>query len=613
MCGISSIVNKRNQKVSHRMINSMNEKIIHRGPDDDGVFTEGNIGLGHRRLSIIDLSSAGHQPMEYWNNVIVYNGEVYNYVELKNTLNKKGYEFKTSTDTEVILAAYDYWGEDCVKKFNGMWAFALYDRKKNILFCSRDRFGIKPFCYANTNHYFFIASEAKQIISNNFIHSIPNLTSIYEFLVNNALNNSKETFFSGIEYLLGGHNLVYDLAVGTFEIKKWYSIYDNLGQKTQKNINFKEASSIFLELFTDSVKLRMRSDVQVGACLSGGLDSSSIVASVFSNQNSVSTISSCYHDKKYDEQEFIDEVTKATNFNSFKVFPSLSDLYEKNILYEMSYHQDQPIKGASQFSEYKVFQTAKQQQLTVMLDGQGSDEYLAGYADFFNHYFLDLLKSGQLLTLISEMNYKALYTPHWNFLNVMLNFIRFNQTRSKHKQPALPNNWLNPINRVNLTKKIVVDNIRDLSKQQISTSRLSYQLHSEDRNSMLHSIESRLPFLDYRLVEFVINLPDKFKIKQGKTKALLREGMKNILPQKILNRTDKMGFVAPDAVWLRQDSELIRKKLIEATNELSLVINSKIVDDFDLFIANKKPFDGKYMRVLSLHEWSKAFNVQLKA
>lgn len=623
MCGITAIINQSGAAVDATLVNAMNDRIIHRGPDDAGVYLNGPVALGHRRLSILDLSSAGHQPMEYQGNWISYNGEVYNYLELRETLQTAGYSFSTQTDTEVILAAYHHWGEDCLRHFNGMWAFVIYDLKQQKLFCSRDRFGIKPFCYTQAGNDFLMGSEAKQFLEHPEFTPTLNEAAVYEYLNNSHLCTSERTLLEGVKLLPGGHQLVYDLRSHQVDVSRWYNLH-SVRQVSTHELSFDEAGQQFAELLTDSVRLRLRSDVKVGSCLSGGMDSSSIVSAAKQHTPQVHTVSSCYDDKRYDEQEYIDIVNQALGTEPYKVFPNLNDLLEKGLLEKIVYHQDQPIFTASHFSEYSVFDTAAQHQLTVMLDGQGADEYLAGYGRYALFYWKDLLKRGKWQSLWREIRGHSAKQGQHPLRNLahLAYFLWLARWRSADgrllafgsQQPAwleanfyerykhLPS--LKPHNRKEWK------NLFDISKHELLVSSVPYQLHSEDRNSMLHSVESRLPFLDYRLVEFSLSLPDEYKLRDGATKAVLRHGLSEMLPKEIVHRHAKMGFAAPDQVWMKDNHGKIRAELDNALQNLAGILHPNLLIDFDTMVTEGKPFNNIYFMIISLNYWIKAFGVQ---
>ncbi len=595
----------------------MNDKVIHRGPDDEGYFFEKNFAFGHRRLSIIDLSKAGHQPMQREHLTITYNGEIYNYIELKEELIGKGYSFHSATDTEVILAAYEEWGTGAFERLNGMWAFAIHDSVKNEIILCRDHFGIKPLYFTKTGHFFLAGSEIKQFtVFNDFI-PVLNKKIAVNFLVNGLLNHSDETFFEGVNELRAGHYLTYNLSKHDFKITKWYDL-DKSSIKV--NDEYQQAVQHVRELFTNSVQIRMRSDVRVGSCLSGGIDSSSIVCTVAEHKLSNSdfaTITSCFEDKRYDEQQFSDIVSKSTGIAAVKTFPNLDHLWTEGDLDKILYHQDQPIATASHYSEFSVFKKAKEQHMIVMLDGQGSDEYLCGYGEFFIVRIRELIRKLNFGSAIRLLKSKAAHN-NVSFSKQLNTFIRtayiFNVQKlvkkiiGKKEHAYLSKEW-EKISRQNAIDP-ERNNIRDLSIQEIQHSSIPYQLHSEDRNSMLFSIESRLPFLDHRLVEYIIGLPSSFKIREGYTKAILRDAITE-LPDAIKFRKDKMGFVAPDAQWIIQNKEKVRAELKEIIDQTGIFTN-ELLERYDKFINGRLGYEPVYFRALTYSRFCKIFKMSVQ-
>lgn len=635
MCGITGYISLSDNKAEPSLVQKMNDKISHRGPDDHGVFCFENVGLGHRRLSIIDLSKDGHQPMHYLDRyVITYNGEVYNYLELKEELKKNGYSFKSTSDTEVILAAYDCWGEDCLHKFNGMWSFIILDKKNRTLFCSRDRYAIKPFYYTKTKGKFLIGSEIKQFTALDDFRPTLDHTTAYYFLRRGILNQDDVTFFDGVKMLKGGHQLKYNLRTHEVTIKKWYDINK---VQLKNDLTFEEAKQQFFDLFQNSISLRMRSDVTVGSCLSGGMDSSSIVCmtkQILSGTSNMETISSCFTEKKYDEQEYIDQVLKYTSYKGHKVFPTLDDLFEKNMLDTMVYHQDQPVVSASHYAEYCVFQAAKKNNLTVMLDGQGADEILAGYMKFFPAHYTNLIWKMKISKLLKELKYRK-ELHHKSAISALSEISRYViPTGMQHflitkalGVKAIPD-WYDINKATNLDKvsilgknhrtsgpifreKVKDINVHNLSKLELTLSSVPYQCHSEDKNSMAHSIESRMPFLDYKLVEFSLSLPDHFKIRNGQTKAVLRESMRPYLPPKVVNRHNKMGFVTPQEVWMKKYQNRIREEITNAVETTNGLITPEIIKAYDKNLSTSSVIKPEFFRVLSFSRWLSIFNVNL--
>jgi len=554
MCGISGILSFGG-KYNKEDILKMNKVLSHRGPDDQGTYFDEFIGLGHRRLSIIDLSKAGHQPMsdeseKYW---IIFNGEVYNYLEIREELIEKGHKFHSNSDTEVILKSYIEWGVECLQKFNGMWAFALWDQEKKELFCARDRFGIKPFYYYHKNGYFVFASEIKALLEARGIPRKPNYERILQYLGNYPLLENESTFFKDIFQLPASHYAL--IKKGEMKIERYWDIE----KKSVEDIDAKER---FLELFKDSISLRLRSDVPVGTCLSGGLDSSSIVCVLnkMIDPTKQKTFSSCFEDKRFDEREYIEEVLKATSVTPFYTFPDINYIYPQ--IEKIVWHQDEPFDSTSIFAQWSVMELAKKNGVIVLLDGQGSDEALAGYIPYKWYLLLDSFSNKNPVYLLknslglfkSVKGYKD-YT-NLSYYKILKRLVA-SKFISKEKVKS---------NRSFYLKKEFIDKYKDNLKLNYSNrfgSRLENKLYHdvyysslprllqyEDRDSMAFSLESRVPFLDYRFVEFIFSLPVSNKIKNGWTKYILRKAMKDILPEKIRCRKDKMGFVTPQDMWL---------------------------------------------------------------
>ena len=616
MCGISIAINKKNISVLESIIKPMNDIINHRGPDDEGFYYGNNFALAHRRLSILDLSSAGHQPFQWKHLWITYNGEVYNYVELREELKQFGHTFKTTSDTEVIMAAYEHWGVEAFAKFNGMWSLAIFDSIKNeIIFC-RDHFGIKPMFYTHTPSYFLAGSEIKQFTTINEFEPILNKNSAVNFLVKGSLNYSENTFFENVFELPAGHYLQYNLSNHSINKVKWYDIKEAV---KITNLSEEETISTFRKLFTDSVRIRMRSDVTVGSCLSGGIDSSAIVSTVkadnLANAN-FATITSCFEDKKFDEQKFSDLVTESTGYKAVKVFPNLNDLWDKHHLDKIIFHQDQPAYSGSCYSEFNVFKTARENNMIVMLDGQGSDEYLCGYGEFYITRLKQLFLTLRFATAFSLIKQKAAHRNHSVFAELKL-FLKsailfpaialIKKLQGKNNYGWLSNDWQK------IAEKELVyfnsNNIKDLSIDEIKYTSIPYQLHSEDRNSMMFSIESRLPFLCPRLVEYSIGLDDEFKIKNAYTKYVLRQAVPE-MPQAIRERKDKMGFVSPDASWMLKNKEIVRKELSEAVADYG-IFNNNTLARFDSFINGQLGYDPLFFRVLSFNRFCKIFKMKV--
>jgi asparagine synthase (glutamine-hydrolysing) len=529
----------------------------HRGPDDEGVFIENNVGLGFVRLSIIDLSSSGHQPMFSKDErfVLVFNGEIYNYIELRNELEKEGYIFFTRTDSEVMLNAYIKWGEECISRFNGMWAFVIYDRQQKKIFASRDRFGIKPFYYLQTDEYFAFASEISPLISLIDYKPKPDYQTIYDYLVFNRTDHTERTFFEGVKKLQPGHcfNMPFDIdgscsAKGqTLSTKRWYSLKDNLKTPFQTSIEFRE-------LLSSSVGLRLRSDVPVGISLSGGLDSSSIASILLKDyqKSDLNSFSAIYTKGECgDESEFIDEYKPLIKKMHF-VTPSPETLYADIPVFIKAH--EEPIPTTSSYAQFKVMELAKNH-VVVNLSGQGADEQLAGYHYFFGFYFKGLLNSFKWLTLLKEGS--AYLKIHKSFFGLKTFGYFLLADSIKNSIRVSEKGYLNDtfVKQYSQSNTITSGLYASSDLHEALLDHFEYKLEHllkwDDRNSMWFSIELRAPFLDYRLVERTLALPPEKIIKDGITKQILREAMVGILPEKIRCRLDKIGFETPEAEWFR--------------------------------------------------------------
>lgn len=626
MCGICGFVSPKN-KIDHDVFEKMIHIIEHRGPDDAGSYYGEHLALGHRRLSIIDLSKEGHQPFHYKNRyIMVFNGEIYNYLELKKNLEQDGYQFQTKTDTEVLVAMYDRYQEKCVEQLNGMWAFCIYDKQKNQLFCSRDRFGVKPFYYTETSTGDFIfGSEIKQILKGKPDGVQANRERLLDFLILGALDHTNETMFRDILQLRGGHNLIYDLGKGQLNIQKWY----DLGAVKEKKNGFEADCRTFEKRFNESVVLRLRSDVPVGSCLSGGLDSSAIVSvgNRLIKENNLPidqySVSSCFNDARYDEREYIEEVVNQTGTKNFQVFPEMDDLFSE--VDKIIWHMDEPFGSTSIYAQWCVFKEARKQGLTVMLDGQGADEQLAGYTAFYKMLFVNLLRKGKFITFLKELNaYVALRSKTEvvssktlvlsSFVDAFFSKKLRKLLRKRHKVYGgnkMPFNENDVLERLNNRKAYDPRDSRQYILDSIQGG-MSALLHYEDRDSMAHSVESRVPFLDYRLVEAIYAMPLESKINHGITKAVLREGLKKDLPEKIRTRYSKLGFVTPEDKWMKENHTFIHEELMKATERLAPILEKNLVDKW-YTDQHQKIKRGDFMtwRIICAGRWAEIFNVSI--
>lgn len=585
MCGIAGFVySDRARPASRELVKRMTDVIAYRGPDDEGHAIHGNVALGHRRLSILDLSPLGHQPMYSSDGrfAIVYNGEIYNFIELKAELESLGASFRSTSDTEVILEAYRHWGPNCVERFNGMWAFALLDVKEHKLFFSRDRFGIKPLYLLETPEGLFFASEIKAILTARPSARKANRRAIFHFLPGGMLDDGPETFFPDVFQLPQAHNAIYNTATGRME-RTWAYWQLDAEAFAEKWVGKEPVESLW-ELLQSSIQLHMRSDVPVGTCLSGGVDSSTIVALMCKFRSApVHTFSGLYPDRDCDEGKYVDLVNRHTNSIPCPVYPEPNgDLVDD--IQRITWHQDIPTAGPGLYTQWHVMKRARQN-VKVILDGQGGDELLAGYVPYFRHRLHDLLDTGGFSGRLAAIRLSLQIARHWGTKwvarDVASRFLGGGKVGGlasrkalglwrRMKGPAAAAPPETPFFHPSLAAECGDVGFQRNRPQRMKT-RLDNQLywdlaecsipallHYEDRNSMAHSIEARVPLLDYRVVEYSLGLPASYKIRGSWTKWALRECASRVLPPEVAWRRSKMGYPTPFARWLRQEPDRSR-------------------------------------------------------
>ena len=607
MCGISGILtnsyDSNDEAIVLSKLKLMTDLISHRGPDGFGYFQDKNVNFGHRRLSILDISEAGTQPMSYLNKyTITYNGEVYNYLELKEILRKDGYSFQSDSDTEVILAAYDKWGVDCVTHFNGMWAFAIFDKGENTVFCSRDRFGVKPFYYTIVDDFGFIfGSEIKQLLS--FTEKrTANIKIVLAYLVQNITNYSEETFFNNILELRGGHNLIYDLTSKQFSINKYYEIaIDNNVAKYGEE----EALRYFEKEFERSVAWRLRSDVKVGTCLSGGLDSSSIAA--FANKlnkqqsgERFCSITAKSTEKEMDESYYAESVGKHLNLEQYFTEPTIDDFKEN--IDELIYTQEEPFVGPTVFMQYFVMKKSREKGIIVLLDGQGADEGLLGYLRYIPVFLSKQPWYKKIAGYIEvKRNYgisiaSILKNQYYFTSPILRKYYQINRMPKIRKSVKSKLDFSLIQNHAEAFK-----DIHSLQKMEITKTQVPQLLRFEDKNSMRHGVETRLPFLDWNFVEMAISINYNLKLHDGWSKYILRKTVENKLPDEIVWRKLKMNFNAPINEWMSD-----RTFFFNAINKSNI-----LRDIFEKEISSTKVKDMTLIwRLYNVAKWEEIYKVE---
>jgi asparagine synthase (glutamine-hydrolysing) len=582
----------------------MNEAAHHRGPDASDVLAVGNVGLGHTRLSIIDLTPGGAQPMSRRRCHITFNGEIYNYRELRTELIAAGEELSSQSDTEVLLVALNRWGMFALDRLRGMFAFAFLNEDEAALYLVRDRFGKKPLVYSRQDGRLLAASEAKQIHAAGG-KPTQNRNAALRFLAYGELNGTAETFFEGILEVPAGHYLRVDLTSGEIELVRWYDLAKRVVQTTG---TYGEACDAVRELLLTAVRRRHVADVPVGACLSGGIDSSSIVslsATLFPHA-ALRTITTYSDGRGLDERRFSRAVAEKFGLCVIEVKPETQDIWLGEYLQEMGRFHDQPIAGGSQYNEYCVYKMARQQGLIVMLGGQGADEYFGGYGEFWFSAQLENLKHGRFgdfnegLSARAEARGVSLKKTLALFLSSLW---------TNPRRPPIPR-WLKEQPEAAARRCDGRLPFTKLSIEELTISSVPFQVHSEDRNSMRWSIESRLPFLDHELVEYVLGLPTAYKCRKGVQKSLLRDAVSE-LPVEVSRRKDKIGFASPDALICFSQAARIRERLAGALDRMSAVVwQNEVLDAFDRMIADGSGYDPMFFRIISLDAWQQAFGCQ---
>lgn len=540
--------------------------------------------FGHLRLSILDLSMNSAQPFESNGNWMIFNGEVYNYLEVREELEQSGERFKTTCDTEVILKAYVRWGKACFSKFNGMWAIAIWDSQQKKLILSRDRLGVKPLYYVVIDGTLFFASEIKSLLSlkKAFGQSIQwNVYRLYQFLAHTLQHHAEETLYEGVYCLRPGH--VAELAPRHFDSaqvvrQNSHALWSFPAEKdcfNETDLSFEEAAAQLKELLMSSVGLRMRSDVPVGSALSGGIDSSAIVSILAQlNPFKQKTFSAVFEGFAIDESRYARLVTEKKDIETVWVKPNADDLLMN--VERLVHHHDGPTWSTSMYAQWDVFKAARHHSVPVMLDGQGSDEIFGGYEGFLKAYLQSLAQAGEARQLPME------------FLRFVKNHPRYYFSLHRMKKKFFGGlDWLacfskNAQEEIQVRTSEIAENgdafllggpfpkYRDAFKESLyrttTMSSLPALLAFEDRNSMAFSVESRTPFLDYRIVELAYRCPSSFHIRKGMRKALLREALKGVIPEPIRLRKDKIGFETPERHWSQTKIKTLKDKAFQECN-----------------------------------------------
>ena len=606
MCGIVGIWNLDSQAVDLDALRRATNAIRHRGPDDEGYLladtrlnraiscggadTDPSLSLlpleqfraerfdlafGFRRLSILDLSPAGHQPMRsadgrLW---IVFNGEIYNYPELRAELINQGHRFHTGSDTEVMLAAYQQWGEDCLQHFNGMFAFAIWDTASHSLFAARDRFGEKPFHYVHVpGKIFAFASEIKALWAAGVADRKVHQETLAHYKYYGELDMGEQTFYEGILRLPQAHSLTIS-SEGLLRKRRYWDIDPRLQIEDRSD---EWHSEQFRQLFSDSVRIRLRADVPVGSSLSGGLDSSTVVAVInklLPPDGVQKTFSARFDDPASDEGRWIEKVINANRVEAHEVWPTAERMFED--LADLFWHQEEPFASSSIYAQWSVMRLAKEHDVTVLLDGQGADEMLGGYHCYFDDVSDDFLRNLNVLGYLRwNRNCREMHGKSHGSVQRVLRRTMPVKVKSQVKQLL---KTIKTLPEVEQHYPIFPKEFRNVSGFRKAlwwnTTRhgINQLLRYADRNSMAHSREVRLPFLDHHLVEYVFKLPERLLLKDAWTKWILRDAFKEIVPSDITMRVDKLAYMPPQEKWLGHQkwSDIMLAQLDQLTESSS--------------------------------------------
>jgi asparagine synthase (glutamine-hydrolysing) len=629
MCGISAVIS-RDGRANRQELHSLTKLVDHRGPDGMGMWTNEDengrisVGLGHTRLSILDLTSSSDQPFLSRDGhfAITFNGEIYNFLELRSELKLLGHQFDSTGDTEVLMAALIEWGIDALPKLRGMFAFVFLDIPNMRVLVARDEFGIKPLYRCEHNGKVFFASEIKQFSAIENRRNRLNPEASVEFLLYGVTDHRKSTHFSDVEHVLPGECIIIEGSSGFHERRLTWRNTDH----SCFSGSFGEAKKEYRRLLLESVDVHLRSDVEIGSCLSGGLDSSAIVGIVreFSKGHNVSqhTFTAVSEDASIDESRYAQAVVDRTKTTSHFITPKSDQLW--NSATKLAWHQDEPFGSTSIYAQWKVFEEANKSGIKVMLDGQGADEQLGGYNSFVNTYLVAELRKRHLFRFAKDfLNYKnssrtstlglaqfvAYSTLNERFVKLLGR--RFGIASQNHL------GWVNEkvVNSCKLGDPFRINGkvprtVRDLSTDMVFRSNLPMLLRFEDRNSMAHGVEARVPFVDGPLMHFALSLPPEYLLQGDFTKPLLRGSVGDFMPTLVLNRRDKIGFQTAESLWFKKDKLRIEAMVNEAVERLPTLFGATTKQKVMRVLDGYESFNNIPWRVLSTFFWANAHNVQ---
>lgn len=622
MCGIAGGVWCHGQTGLDARLNTALDCLKHRGPNDRGLTMHisgaSQIGLGQTRLSVIDLSTGGHQPMLAADGslAIVFNGEIYNYRELREQLRAAGHIFASASDTEVLLTAWAHWGQACLLRLEGMFAFVVHDRKAGTLTCVRDAFGIKPLFIAHEDDEFVFASEMRALLALRTTKPQPDLQRSYDYLANGRYDNNDRTFVAGVRHLLPGTILEIDLAGKRLpRSETWWR-----PPIVQTSIlSFDDAAEAVREQFLANIRLHLRSDVPLGVALSGGIDSSTVVAAMryVEPEMPIHTFSYIAESSDVSEEAWVDLVNAYTGAVPHKVTTSADDLLRD--LDAIVDAQGEPFGSTSIYAQYRVYQLAKENGITVTLDGQGADELLAGYSGYPGLRMLSLYERGRLGKMHSFASQWARW-PGRSYRQALMLFANALVPDNFYEGARLlvgrnsRRDWLDTpkLAEAGVTLAVERYGLAPQARQRRVVENLAHSLQVDgiprllrhgDRNSMAFSIESRVPFLTLPMAELLLSLPENYLISDtGETKSVFRAAMRGIVPNAILDRRDKIGFETPEKQWLLAIAPKLRQWL-QASAAIPFLDRTALLKSFDAIVDGKAPFSWQLWRWVNYARW----------
>jgi asparagine synthase (glutamine-hydrolysing) len=605
MCGIAGELRFDGNESDLKITKVMCDTQVHRGPDDEGYYSRGPVSLGIRRLAIIDLTK-GLYPIQNEKSTIhlVFNGEIYGFDSLRAELEEYGHRFRSKTDTETLVHAYEEWGTACLDRLNGMFAFALWDEQEHLLWIARDPFGIKPLYYHYDQDFLVFASEIKPLLARPDAHHRPNERVIHDYLRSARVDDTPDTFFDGVKRLLPGHHLLIRPS-GTMKLERYWT--PRISRELNGEMRREEVENT-RRLFLDAVKRQLVSDVPVGTCLSGGIDSSSVVCAMrkvhpkgsTSTGEWIKTFSAVFPGYPIDEGKCARTVCEVAQAEYNPGQPTAAELWRD--LRDLVKCQEEPFASTSIYAQYRVMKRAKERGMTVLLDGQGSDELLCGYVPLYLHYLLTLSEHGKYLTMVRE-TIRSYDLVHPLIKTRVLAYLRRLLAYSKSMLSGSTSMRSFDRQSSQATERDLHDTLQVLT----TIHGLPALLRYEDKNSMWHSIEARVPFLDRPFFEYVASLPLNRKLGDGWTKRIFRCAMTGILPENIRLRRNKIGFETPEKKWIQKELRNSLQEFFKSDLAASRFYNADTLRKLLGKPALTASETSLIWRVLNLEMWYREF------